>query len=191
MDKLGSAQSWGQTVLSRLTFGIAILARSAFLLLTVAFSATAFAAVKNDVRLIDAAKNGDAAAVRTYLKGKPNVNVRYPDGTTALHWAAHRVDADLVKLLIKAGADVNTADDLGTTPLELASQTGNAAVIQALLAAGAAECSSQWRCNAAHACGARRQYRGREGPSRAWGEYRSEGNQGPDGPDVGRRREAF
>ena len=124
-------------MLSRLTFGIAILARSAFLLLTVAFSATAFAAVKNDVRLIDAAKNGDAAAVRTYLKGKPNVNVRYPDGTTALHWAAHSINADLVKLLIKAGADVNTADDLGTTPLELASQTGNAAAIQALLAAGA------------------------------------------------------
>ena len=104
---------------SRLTVGIAILARSAFLLLTVAFSATAFAAVKNDVRLIDAAKNGDAAAVRTYLKGKPNVNVRYPDGSTALHWAAHRSDADLVKLLIKAGADVNSADDLGTTRLNL------------------------------------------------------------------------
>ena len=124
-------------MLSRLTFGIAVLARSAFLLLTVAFSATAFAAVKNDVRLIDAAKNGDAAAVRTFLKAKPDVNVRYPDGTTALHWAAHRIDADLVKLLIKAGADVNAADDLGTTPLELASQTGNAAAIQALLAAGA------------------------------------------------------
>ena len=107
------------------------------MLLTVAFSATASAAVKNDVRFLDAAKNGDAAAVRTYLKGKPNVNARYPDGATALHWAAHRIDADLVKLLIKAGADVNAADDLGTTPLELASQTGNAATIQALLAAGA------------------------------------------------------
>src|ERR1043165_1542661 len=127
MDKLGPAQSWGQTVLSRLTFGTAILAR---LLLTVAFSATAFAAVKNDVRLIDAAKNSDAAAVRTYLKGKPNVNIRYPDGSTALHWAAHRSDVDLVKLLIKAGADVNAADDLGTTPLELAGQTGNAAAIR-------------------------------------------------------------
>ena len=114
-----------------------LIVRSACLLLTVAFSATAFAVVKNDVRLIDAAKNDDAAAVRTHLKGKPNVNVRYPDGTTALHWAVHRVDPDLVKLLIKAGADVNAADDLGTTPLELASQTGNAAAILALLAAGA------------------------------------------------------
>ena len=123
--------------MSRLTFGIAILARSAFLLLTVAFSATAFAAVKNDVRLIDAVKNGDAAAVRTYLKGKPNVNVRYPDGTTALHWAAHRVDADLVKLLIKAGADVNAVQQDGVTPLHAAARNGRLDLVQLLLEHGA------------------------------------------------------
>ncbi len=38
--------------------------------------------------LIDAAKNGDKAALRALLQRKVDVNAAEPDGTTALHWAS-------------------------------------------------------------------------------------------------------
>src|SRR4029079_8687313 len=51
-------------------------------------SAGAFAAPL-DLRLIDAVKNRDAAAVRTLLAARPaiDVNAAAGDGATALHWA--------------------------------------------------------------------------------------------------------
>ena len=37
----------------------------------------------------DAAKNKDVAALQSLLKQRVDVNAAQPDGTTALHWAAH------------------------------------------------------------------------------------------------------
>ena len=106
-------------------------------LLVPVLSVALFAAAADDVRLVEAAKNRDVTAVRALLKQKLSVNSRYPDGATALHWAAHWGDLDMADLLIRAGADVNATTDLGVMPLALACQTGDAAMVQKLLTAGA------------------------------------------------------
>ena len=87
--------------------------------------------------LVDAAKQGDAAAVAALLDGGAVVGSAAADGATALHWASHRDDAETVARLLAAGADVNAATDLGVTPLWAAGQNGSAAVAAGLLAAGA------------------------------------------------------
>ena len=46
----------------------------------------------------DAAQNRDTEALRTLVKQHANVNTPQPDGTTALHWAAHWNDLEAVKL---------------------------------------------------------------------------------------------
>ena len=87
--------------------------------------------------LIAAARRTDGDGVRTLLADGADVNTRYGDGTTALHWAAHRDDEALVTVLLDAGAAVNAADDHGVTPLSLACLNGSVAVVHALLDAGA------------------------------------------------------
>ena len=87
--------------------------------------------------IIDAAKSGDAAAVRALLQKKVDVNVAEGDGSTALHWASYRDDVESVDLLVRAGANVNAANDLGATPLWTASQNGSDAMVRRLLEAGA------------------------------------------------------
>lgn len=59
------------------------------------------------------------------------------DGSTPLHWAAHRDDAAEVRRLIDSGADVNAANDLGVTPLWSAALNGNAEIVKLLLDKGA------------------------------------------------------
>ena len=87
--------------------------------------------------LIDAVKAGDAAAAAALLTAGADVNAPQADGTTALHWAAHRGDVDLVRQLIRAGADVNAKNDYGATPMSEAAVVADPALIEALLAAGA------------------------------------------------------
>ena len=89
------------------------------------------------LQLIAAAKDADHAAVERLLSAGTDPNSRYGDGTTALHWAAHRDSGPLVARLLDTGADVNAADDHGTTPLALACLNGSLAVVETLLAAGA------------------------------------------------------
>jgi ankyrin repeat protein len=87
--------------------------------------------------LLDAAKAGDKTAIRALIQQKADVKAAFPDGATALHWAAYHDDAESVDLLLKAGAAANSANDLGATPLWLAAQNGGAAVVARLLAGGA------------------------------------------------------
>jgi ankyrin repeat protein len=89
------------------------------------------------IPLIDAARNADAAALRSLLKGRVDVNAATADGTTALHWASYRDNLESADLLIRAGAKVNAANDLGATPLWTASMNGSAAMVRAMLQAGA------------------------------------------------------
>jgi ankyrin repeat protein len=91
----------------------------------------------SDVRLPDAAMNGDKAAVKAMLKQKIDANSAQPDGTTALHWAAHQNDLELVNALLQSGANVKAANRYGITPLAEAVQKGSAALVEALLKAGA------------------------------------------------------
>ena len=100
--------------------------------------ATSSAQTRADsLELIAAARRADGDAVRALLGDGVDVNTRYGDGTTALHWTTHRDDDDLVTLLIGAGADVDAADDHGVTALSLACVNGSGAIVRTLLAAGA------------------------------------------------------
>jgi ankyrin repeat protein len=85
----------------------------------------------------DAVQNRDVATLRNLLKQHAPVNAAQPDGTTALHWAAHWNDADAVTLLLQAGANAKAANRYGTTPLSEAVAVSNAAIIEQLLKAGA------------------------------------------------------
>ena len=51
-------------------------------------------ATANDLRLVQAARDRDAASVRALLAEGADVNATQPDGTTALHWPAHWDDLD-------------------------------------------------------------------------------------------------
>ena len=88
--------------------------------------------------LIEAVRAGDGAAIRALLQQRVDVNVPEPDGTTALHWAAHRGDLSAVDLLLGAGANVTAANLFGITPLSLAVENGSRAVVDRLLKRGAA-----------------------------------------------------
>ncbi len=85
----------------------------------------------------DAAMRGDAAAVRTLLTQKADVNLPQADGATAIQWAAYRNDLALADLLIAAKADVKAANRDGATPLRLAATYGSADMINRLIKAGA------------------------------------------------------
>jgi ankyrin repeat protein len=102
-----------------------------------ALFACVLAAAGADVRLIEAVKTGDAAAVRAALKLGAPVSAVEPDGSTALHEAVRRENLEIVDLLLAAKADVKAATRYNITPLSLACANGNAAVIERLLKAGA------------------------------------------------------
>jgi uncharacterized protein len=88
------------------------------------------------VALIDAVKNGEVTTVRALLAQKVDVNAGEPDGSTALHWAAHLGNGQIAEALIKAGANVKAVTRNGATPYALALNKGNASVIELLLKAG-------------------------------------------------------
>src|SRR6185436_19700347 len=69
--------------------------------------------------------------------GRPDVNVRSEDGSTALLWAAHWNDLQTAELLVRRGANANTANDFRMTPLSQACTNGNAQFVDLLLKAGA------------------------------------------------------
>lgn len=90
-----------------------------------------------DLRLLEAVRAGDKAAVRSLLSERVDANEAAADGATALHWAAQRDDLETADLLIRAGANVNAANDYGITPLGLACVNRSAPMVEKLLAAGA------------------------------------------------------
>jgi ankyrin repeat protein len=95
------------------------------------------AQTSRDQELIAAAKRADTAAVRTLLNQGANVNARYGDGTTALHWAVYRSNREAADLLIRSGAMVNAVTDIGITPLWVACSNAGTPLIARLLEAGA------------------------------------------------------
>jgi ankyrin repeat protein len=110
--------------------------RLAPVLACVLLSASVFAETA-DTRLLNAARRNDPKAVQALIGQKVDVNLRQPDGATALHWAVHWDDVAMADLLIRAGAAVNAAEEGGVTPLSLASANGSAAMVTRLLEAGA------------------------------------------------------
>jgi ankyrin repeat protein len=94
-------------------------------------------AAASDLRLIEAVKNNNTAAVPALLKERADVNAPQGDGATALHWAVHLDNLNVAALLIRAGAHVNVANDIGVTPLYLACTNRNGEMVRKLLAARA------------------------------------------------------
>ena len=91
-----------------------------------------------DAAIIEAARRGDAEAVRSLLDGGADVNTAQGDGMTALHWAAQRGDAAVTDVLLAAAADVAAKTRIGNhTPLHVASRRGHVAIVVRLLEAGA------------------------------------------------------
>ncbi len=94
-------------------------------------------AAQGDTRLADAAMARDAAAIRTLLGQKVDLNTPGKDGTPALHWSVRVDDLETARLLVGAGADAKKANRYGVTPLSLAATNGNASMLRLLLDAGA------------------------------------------------------
>jgi ankyrin repeat protein len=94
-------------------------------------------AAAGETPLVDAARAGDAAAVRTLLAGRVDVRQASGDGSTALHWAAHRDNLAMADALLRAGARVNAVTDVGATALYLACTNHSASMVTRLLEAGA------------------------------------------------------
>src|SRR5262245_10753158 len=106
--------------------------RRCTLLACALLSASVFAAEPGDMRLLNAARRNDAKAVQALIGQKVDVNLRQPDGATALHWAVHWDDLAMADALIRAGAAVNVAEEGGVTPLTLACTNGSAAIANRL-----------------------------------------------------------
>jgi hypothetical protein len=68
--------------------------------------------------LSEAARKGDAAAVKKLLDEGVDVNTKFRYGATALSYACDRGHVDVVKLLLERGADANVKDTFyKATPL--------------------------------------------------------------------------
>jgi len=87
--------------------------------------------------LLAAAEAGHAAAAQAALAAGADPNLRGPDGTTAVMYAAYNGDVELVAELVEAGADVTLANAFGTSAITEAAIIGDVAVLEALLSAGA------------------------------------------------------
>jgi uncharacterized protein len=94
-------------------------------------------AARAEPEVVAAVKSGNAAAVRTLIERKSDVNASEVDGTSALHWAIRTADLTTSELLIRAGARVDAANRYGVTPLSLAARSGHGNLIELLLKSGA------------------------------------------------------
>src|SRR5688572_14619203 len=90
-----------------------------------------------DLRLIEAVRTSNSAAVQSLLRQRTDVNAAEADGTTALHWATRLEDLQTVDLLIRAGANVKAVNRYDISPLYLACVNGNGTLVETLLKAGA------------------------------------------------------
>jgi len=87
--------------------------------------------------LIQAAREGDGAQVKTLLALGDDADFHVPYVCTPLHAAAMEGHEEVVSLLLTAGADVNTRHTGGETPLHCAVSQGHNAVSARLIEHGA------------------------------------------------------
>ena len=67
-----------------------------------------------------AADKGNIKAIKQHLAAGADVNAKYADGSTPLHFAAVVGRREVAELLIAEGADVNVKGGRGETPLDFA-----------------------------------------------------------------------
>lgn len=117
--------------------GISMVGAGLPIIVLVMVQSSAPRAAEGDIRLLQAAKKDDVAAVRSVLTAEAEVNSKDVDGSTPVLWATYHSNLDIVRELIAAGADVNIANRYGVTPLLQASRLGNFPIIHVLVNAGA------------------------------------------------------
>src|SRR5688572_15767942 len=89
------------------------------------------AAVPAEVPLVEAARRGDVAAVRTLLRGGADASAAQGDGLTALHAAAEVGNVEIARMLIAAKANVDAKSRIGGyTPLHIAAGSGHVEVVR-------------------------------------------------------------
>lgn len=87
--------------------------------------------------MLDAARQGDAAALLPLLDQGAPANLRDSAGNSPLMLAAYHGHAELVRELVTRGADVDLQNDRGQTPLAGVAFKGFTEVASVLLEAGA------------------------------------------------------
>jgi ankyrin repeat protein len=117
---------------------------SIFLSLSLPFASAAPAEETPTPPLLNAARAGSVAAMKTLIDAGANVNEANVYGNTALHFALRRTSTgrirghiQVVALLVTRGADVNSQTRNGRTPLMDASDIGDTEVVTYLLGHGA------------------------------------------------------
>lgn len=91
----------------------------------------------NDLRLLDAAADGNSNLIKKLLEKGVDVNSKNGHNETALMRAAWNNRYEATPLLLDAGADVNAQNNDGHTALLYAVEKGNGHVAHALVMAGA------------------------------------------------------
>src|SRR5689334_1641692 len=86
----------------------------------------------SDLQLINAVKEGDAAAVRAVIASGADVNQQDEQGWTPLNWAAGKGDLEVVRLLAEHGADVFKVGRDQRTPYMIALAAGRVEVAKFL-----------------------------------------------------------
>ncbi len=101
-------------------------------------TATASFAAAPQRTLVDLVREGKRENVLAAITSPDvDVNVKLPDGSTSLMWAAYNDDLELVRALLKAGAKANVTSNFGATALTEAIKLGNVTMFRTLLDAGA------------------------------------------------------
>jgi len=90
-----------------------------------------------DSQLADLIERGRRAAAIELIEQGADVNAAQKDGTTPLHWAAHRLDLEIAQMLLERGANPNAQNLFGATPLGEAVSGANVPLVRMLLEAGA------------------------------------------------------
>jgi hypothetical protein len=96
------------------------------------------AATPAEEELLNAVRQGDAAAVKALLERGVNANAKFRYDRMPLSFACDRGNVEIVKLLLEAGAEVNAKDTFyGATALTWAANKGHADIVGLLLGRGA------------------------------------------------------
>lgn len=88
--------------------------------------------------LLDAVRTGDLVRVKDFI-GKTDLELRDPQGRSALLLAVRADNVEIARALITAGADVNAKDSNRDTPFLYAGAEGRDDILKFILATGNAD----------------------------------------------------
>ncbi len=104
---------------------------------TIDFKSVVYDRAAEERKLLQAARDGDLAAVTMLVEQGVSVDAENQNGLTPLMFAARFRHAPVVAYLIEQGADVNRKAKNGLTAMRIARENGDQAVIDLLSAGGA------------------------------------------------------